>query len=100
MYLQSWDPFAGGCGVVPKGTFLVQEATLATFDSRLEQPIVQHISQSLGQCAQDLLLGNPHCGVLLKPHTLLLQNRDKNKHADFSLIGTSKPQQQMDPGKQ
>lgn len=75
LYLQSGDPLSvGGSGVVFKGTLLIQEAGLSALHSGLEEAVVQHIPQSLGQCTQDLLLSNPHRGLGLKPHTFLLQN--------------------------
>ena len=76
-YLQGGDPLAGGGGVAPQQPLRIQEATLASLHGRLEQTIIQHVSQRLGQTAQDLLLSNPHRGVWIKPQTCLLRDRDR-----------------------
>lgn len=74
-HLQVGNPFLKGLGVFSEQTLLLQELGVVAVCGRLEQTVVQDVSQRLGQRTQHLLLGPPHGGVRVEPQTFLQEQQ-------------------------
>lgn len=71
LYLQGWDALADRLRILSEETLFVQELAVPPVARRLEEPVVEHVLQTLVERTQDALLGNPDSCVRVEAHAFL-----------------------------
>lgn len=81
-HLQIGHALLEGLRVLPQRTLLLQELGVVAVGGRLEEAVVEHVGQRLGQRTQDLLLGLPHRGVRVETKTLLQDREEEQEEVE------------------